>query len=491
MQAAMRPYVAAGAALLGASVVAVNPAVYPDLERGQQHVSNAAVRLASADAAADVTLADLANIPYNFIASIVNLPYYYFADPISTDTIGMGSDGVGAIAYTTVDPGVDGMPMPETSLGAIGLLDNVLNYEGNFWLLDSLNVLGIDPGDPGKIAAFADLLSGNPAVGSAVSGQLIPILEAELPLQAGCTAASAGGCPDPLEILMGSNQSTGFDGVTSNLEVPGYLSVPIQDFFSSAGYTFPGTNSDPLLNPVPSGEPIPPGLPPGTPTDPIPTDPTGTPPVDYATLPWSGENVNFNDMPNASTAYFDYLTQNPADNPIMFPSLTDVTTDLDKLATGLFNTFNPFVNGTYCYICAPFVPGDNDLSTFLTSEYQQIVTNFGAFVTEIESFAGNPGGAASSLLTEAYDNLLATLSTAGTDFGSLSGGAAATEISPLLDTSALSTELTSLFDPSTLTTDLSGVLGNSATELTALLGAGVLPDMLTTILPDIATMIPF
>ena len=416
MQAAMRPYAIAGAALLGAGVIIVKPlAPQPDPEQGLQQISDAAVRLADAD----VTLADLANIPYNLFASIVNLPYYEFAAPISTAGVADGE-----IMYTLDDPGVGVTPMPETSLGAVGLLDNVLNYEGNFWLLDSVNVLGIDPGDPGKIAAFADILTGNPALGDAFSSQLIPILEAELPLQAGCTAASAGGCPDPLEILMGSTTS---NGVT----VPGYFSVPIQDFFSSTGYTFPGTaptSTDPdptgaLTNPVPSGEPIPPGFPPGTPTDPIPTDPST---VVNEPLPWSGEHVTL-DQNGPLDAYLAYLTQSPADNPIEFPTLQDVTTDLTNLTTATFNTFNPFVDGTYCLPCAPFVPGDttNPITTLLD----------------------------------------------GTGLGSLfdSSSASSTDLSSLLDGSSLATELTQLFDPST-----------AASDLSALLASG-LPDLLTSI----------
>jgi hypothetical protein len=421
MQAAMRPYAIAGAALLGASVIIVKPlAPQPDPEQGLQQISDAAVRLADAD----VTLADLANIPYNLFASIVNLPYYEFAAPISTAGV---ADG--AIAYTLDDPGVGVTPMPETSLGAVGLLDNVLNYEGNFWLLDSVNVLGIDPGDPGKIAAFADILTGNPALGDAFSSQLIPILEAELPLQAGCTAASAGGCPDPLEILMGSTTS---NGVT----VPGYFSVPIQDFFSSTGYTFPGTAAAPWENPVPSGEPIPPGFPPGTPTDPIPTDPST---VVNEPLPWSGETVTL-DQNGPLDAYLAYLTQSPADNPIEFPTLQDVTTDLTNLTTATFNTFNPFVDGTYCLPCAPFVPGDT------TNPFTTLLDGTG------------------------LGSLFDSSSMSSTDLSSLfDSSTLSTDLSSLLDGSSMATELTQLFDPST-----------AASDLSALLATG-LPDLLTSI----------
>jgi hypothetical protein len=429
MQAGMRPYAFAGAVVLGASVIAVNQlAPHPNLEHGLKHISNAAVRLASGDALPDLNLQDLANIPYNLFASIVNLPYYEFADPISTATAAGGE-----IAFTTADPGVGVVPMPETSLGDIGLLDNVLAYEGNFWLLDSVNVLGIDPGDPGKVAAFADILTGNPDIGNAFSAQLIPILEAELPLQAGCVAASAGGCPDPLEILTGSTQPNG-------VEVPGYFSVPLQDFFSSTGYTFPGTTdplTNPLTNPVPSGEPIPPGFPPDTPTNPIPTDPTT---IVNEPLPWSGTTVSL-DQNGPLDAYLAYLTQSPADNPIEFPTLQDVTTDLSNLTTGLFNSFNPFVPGTYCAPCAPFVSGDT------TSPFTSLLD----------------GSNLSTDLTSLLD-----------------GSTFTTDLTALFDPSTFTTDLTALFDPSTFTTDLTALLGTSAaTDIGSLLAADLAPTLLT------------
>jgi hypothetical protein len=68
----------------------------------------------------------------------------------------------------------------------------------------------------------------------------------------------------------------------------------------------------------------------------------------------------------------------------------------------------------------------------------------------------------------------------GDEFGSLLGGAAATDFS-----TQLTTELGSGFS-----TDLAGLLGTSSTDLTALLG-GSGADLLSSILPDIATFLPF
>lgn len=331
MQSAVRPRVAAGVVLLGASVIAVTPHALPaDMEQGLEHISNAMVRLVDAEAfPADVTLQDLENVPYNLFASIANLPYEEFAEPIPTPA---------DIAYTTDTPGVGATPIPDYSLGDVGLFDNVLAYDGSWWIIDAVNVLGTDPGDPPKVVALFDVLAGNPDLGNSFASIIIPIEEAELPLEWGCPAIATGGCPDPQELLVGNTLP---DGTV----VPGYGQAPIEDFFTT-GYTFPGTPSDPWVNEIPSGETIPPGIPPDTTFVPIPLGPGEY----YAPLPWSGTTVTLNPE-GPLDAELNYLFQSPADNPIETPTLADVETDLSGYLTGLNTDFNPFVPGTTCAIC--------------------------------------------------------------------------------------------------------------------------------------------
>jgi hypothetical protein len=394
MQSAVRPYVTAGVVLLGASVVAVTPvALPPNMEQGLERISHAAVGLVDDVLPADVTLTDLENIPYNLFAEIANIPYEEFAQPITTPA---------DIAYTTDTPGVGATPIPDTSLGDVGLFDNVLAYDGNWWIIDAVNVLGTDPGDPPKIAAFFDLLFGNPDIGNSFASLIIPIEEADLPLEAGCPAIAAGGCPDPQELLTGYTESNG-------TVVPGYFQAPLEQFFSSTGYTFPGTANAPWFNEIPSGETIPPGIPPDTTFNPIPLGPGEY----YAALPWSGTTVSLN--PEAPLdAEFNYLIQDPADNPIQFPTVTDVETDINGYFTGLNTDFNPFVPGSTCAICDP--------STLV--------------------------------------------STSETNIGSLVSTSVA-DLTALFDDSGLSTELTQLIDAGALSSDLSGL----PSELSALLAS--------------------
>lgn len=467
MQTVMRPYVAfAGAAMLGVGVIAVNPAIpHPDLEQGLERVSDAAVRLTGFDA---LNLPDLA---WNLFAGVVDLPYYEYADPITL---------VGGLTGNYSDlPGYDYLSEP--SAGTINALANSLDYAGNWWQLTSTNVLGTDPGDPPKVLALAELLAGNPAVGESIGQQFNILQEAWLPLVQGCVSASVGGCPDPNDVL------------TS------YFEVPLQKLES--GYTFPavGTGDPGSVNPVPFGEPVAPGFPYGT-TIPIPSGTDGSSPTNVE-IPWAGQTVTLNpDSP--IEAYWNYL--NGPEQPLEFPTLTQVADAYQNLFTAVFNAFNPFVPGTYCLLCAPFVPGDNDLQTFFQDTYEQSIANIQTSFGNIETVLNDPSVLVTNfdtLLNTAYDNLLATVDKLGSgfggEFGALSGGlpTAATDLSALstdfsggLDPNLFAGDLTSMLDPANFTAELTNLLGGSAAEgLTSLLAGGALPDLLATFATDFAT----
>jgi hypothetical protein len=467
MQTVMRPYVAfAGAAMLGVGVIAVNPAIpHPDLEQGLASISDASVRLANFD-----TL-DLGNIAWNLFAGVVDLPYYEYADPITLAS-GLTGDYSGLPGYEYLS---------EPSAGSINALANSLDYAGNWWQLTSTNVLGTDPGDPPKVLALAELLTGNPAVGESIGQQFNILQEAWLPLVQGCVSASVGGCPDPNDVL------------TS------YFEVSPQQLES--GYTFPDAASGlpGSVNPVPFGEPIPPGFPYGT-TIPIPPGELGSNPANIE-LPWAGQTVTLNpDSP--IEAYWNYL--NGPDQPLEFPTLTQVADAYQHLFTSVFNAFNPFVPGTYCLVCAPFVPGDNDLQTFFQDTYEQSIANIQTSFSNTGTVLNDPSVLltnSDALLSTAYDNLLSTGdklgSGFGTELGSFSGGlpTAATDLSALstefsggLDPSLFAGDLTSMLDPANFTAELSNLLGGSAADgLTSLLAGGALPDLFTTFATDFAT----
>jgi hypothetical protein len=312
-----RPYVLGGVALAGASLIAVSP-IGPPLPG--THTSDAAVRLA-----ADSVM----NIPENLIDGFLNIPYYLFAAPYTLPsyldyTEAGNTAGPGGTEYP--GGGGDLAYLPPVTHGALNEIANVLNYDGNLWQLTSTNVLGIDPGDAPKGLFFDALM---PMFGEQTSQdlgqQVLGVLEAEIPVGEGCVSVSVGGCTD-----LGGFLSTYFTVSTQQLE---------------AGYTYPE-----LYNPVPSGEPIPPGFPPGTPI-PIPEGYDGS--TDYL-VPWAGttftENLNL-----VNNDIMDYLMGTPTGVHTVTPA--EIMDTMQHLGQASNEYFNPFVEGTYCLPCAPFVPG--------------------------------------------------------------------------------------------------------------------------------------
>jgi hypothetical protein len=157
------------------------------------------------------------------------------------------------------------------------------------------------------------------------------------------------------------------------------------------------------------------------------------------------------------------------------------------------------VPGTYCLLCAPFVPGDTDFQTFLTDTYQQSIQNIETSLSNIQTIVDDPSvGVADvgSELNTASDNLLSVVGhlDAGVtgEFGSLPAAATdlsglGTDLSGALDPSIFTADVTTLLDPATLTTDLTALLGGTTAEgLTSLLSTS-LPDLFTTFAADFAT----
>jgi hypothetical protein len=152
MPAAVHPYVTAGVALVGASVISVTPIApsQPDMR-----VANPAVSLAAA-------ASSIANVPANLFNAILNIP----ADEIQ----------------------------------AMDNLANAMIQTGSWQVWGPTNVFGFDAADPPKLKAFIDLLLPFPALSSVLGDQLSVWAQANLPMNAGC-AALPGACPDPAALL--------------------------------------------------------------------------------------------------------------------------------------------------------------------------------------------------------------------------------------------------------------------------------------------------
>lgn len=154
MQRALRPYVTAGVAIIGAGAIAGAP-LLPTEAIGAK--AERAVRLA-ADS--------VANIPANLALTVANIP--------------------------------------ANEIAAINAFADSLFMTGTWWVYTSTNVLGTDPADPPKLKSLASMAlpfgPGAQTIGSVLGDQLNIIQEAELPMDPGCTAIP-GGCDNPNALL--------------------------------------------------------------------------------------------------------------------------------------------------------------------------------------------------------------------------------------------------------------------------------------------------
>jgi hypothetical protein len=305
MHAALRPYVTAGVALVGSSVIAVTPIApsQPDIRAASTAVSLAAD--------------SIANIPANLLIALANVPYN-FLTALGNGNVNLGSQPNSGFSF---QPGTQGITLTQPAGNVVGLTAN-LNYAGNWWVYSPTNVLGTDPGDVSRYQALMNVLVPFPALSVPLGNILTTILASQLPMNAGCTGTGTGSCPNVGAIL-----STMF-----NLQ-------HIVDLFSPGGYTFPAVQ------------------------DPITCSATGQ--CDIANpngpaLPWSGQNVAL-DLSAPFTSFYNSLTATPDFSAIHTVTAQMVVDTFVNFAMALNTAFNPFVLGTQCGLCAPFVPNPGGL----------------------------------------------------------------------------------------------------------------------------------
>ena len=146
MHASVRPYVTAGVALVGASVIAVTPiAASPDIR--------------IADAAVSLAAASVANVPANLINAVLNLP--------------------------------------AAEIQGIQRFADAMASSGSWNESSPNNVWGWDPANPEMLKGTIDLLVPFPALSGPLGEQLNWWVAANFPMYAGC----AFECPDPIGML--------------------------------------------------------------------------------------------------------------------------------------------------------------------------------------------------------------------------------------------------------------------------------------------------
>ena len=513
MHASARPYAIAGLALLTSSMIAVTPAISPAGLR----VANMDVRLV--DVLTDVTsalgsidplsalgglslpdlgsldlgsldLGGLANIPYNLFADVANIPFYESL-ALQEYAYALGPAGSMGGVPGWIPPGAPGFGDPAAlyTLGGTGS-----------WYGESIgNTWGWDDGNWPQLDGISHFLLPFQFT-EAWAEQVQTFAQAELidGAHIGCEFE----CANPLGYLGGwLHGQTSLASLLSGFHFPTELTDTVGQDSVAVGLFGPVGSIINVANPQVT-VPTPVG------------DVTGTGAI------WSGQPGQLDPL-TFLTALGSNLTSSPANNPIQFPNIGGVFSNLLKLwedTLGPNNNFNPFGVGSFLYWGAakdysiPSALGGT-LQDFTGIPNQWGLANLGAepvsgytstplnlpgnFLQGLEYFLNGDGGAAGNgllgyLNPETYlqalntdigiltnpNNLLASLPLVGfLGLGNNVPGAIAPgsflgtfepgfftgpfDASTLLDSFNPASLLGGAVDPSTLTTDLSGLLGGA------------------------------
>lgn len=219
MPAAIRPYVTAGVALVGAGVISVTPIEPPSVT---ERISNDEYSLTAA-------------------ATTVCGPGYA-AEPLCGALGGPNTDlttnavlGSGpSLFYIPVNLFNAMLSIPAWEIQAMDRFADAMIATGSWQVWGPTNVFGFDEQDPPKLEAFVDMLMPFKPFSSALGEELSWWARANLPMNSGC-AALPGACPN-LGALLDS-----------------MFKVPMSQLY--AGYQFPAAGEEGSTNPF-TGEPV-------------------------------------------------------------------------------------------------------------------------------------------------------------------------------------------------------------------------------------------
>jgi hypothetical protein len=327
MQAVSRRYVLAGAMLAATGALAVTP-----FTSRPSHLPVVSTETRLVDAGDS-----LLNIPVNLFYDIVNIPA----------NVVQGLD-------TTADS---------------------LFFNDNIFVTSAANIFGVDPGDPGHVAAIDSLIAPFPAFDDGLGGldyQLTGLLASELPISASCAVTTCYPIvpPDVITGITGIDRDIGFGKALFDPDFGlfrNFFAAPITGPDSLlSGYTFDPAadgSTDPA-GPVYSGFGFENGDPNfflGGTVDPA----TGAPAYDPTTgvfdpnateVPWAGHTYTF-DLLQPFENFYNSLLETPSTDGLFGTGiesfgLTDVVQALQADAAAFVVTFNPFEPGS------PVCPGD-------------------------------------------------------------------------------------------------------------------------------------
>ncbi|BBX70177.1 hypothetical protein [Mycolicibacterium psychrotolerans] len=297
MPAAVRSYVTAGVALVGASVITAAP-ITPTAMAAQPQARSVT---------ADVTLTaqSAANILPNMINAFLNAP--------------------------------------QAHVDAVNYWAESWAKSGNWWVYSQVNVLGWDPANPDMARSMVDLLLPFKPLSKAYGRAVEPWMAANLPMHNGCSGLPPCNDPqailssmflvDPLRFYTGNGFTFGDPDVEAT---PQWNPVSSREKYwgyelgedASADFKNPdGTWNTDLYDPET-----------GKPTE------LGLQKYPNSYIGWYGETVKL-DPNDGWKSVVDYLMEDP--EPVKFPTFQEQVTAYRKFGEALAIMFNPFVPQSY------------------------------------------------------------------------------------------------------------------------------------------------
>jgi hypothetical protein len=265
--------------------------------------------------------------------------------------------------------------IPANEVQGLDTAADSLFFNDNIFVVAAANIFGVDPGDPGHVAAIDSLIAPFPEFDDGLGGldyQLTGLLASELPISASCAVTTCYPIvpPDVITGITGIDRDIGFGKALFDPDFGlfrNFFAAPITGPDSLlSGYTFdPSADGsiDPA-GPVYSGFGFENGDPNfflGGTVDPV----TGAPAYDPATglfdpdateVPWAGHTYTF-DLLQPFENFYNSLLETPSTDGLFgtgIESLTfnDFFSALQADAAAFVVTFNPFEPGS------PLCPGD-------------------------------------------------------------------------------------------------------------------------------------
>ncbi len=284
-------------------------------------------------------------------------------------------DADGSVLNIPVNLFYDIVNIPANEVQGLDTAADSLFFNDNIFVVSAANIFGVDPGDPGHVAAIDSLIAPFPAFDGGLGGldyQLTGLLASELPISASCAVTTCYPIvpPDVITGITGIDRDIGFAKALVDPDFGlfrHFFAVPVTGPDSLlSGYTFdPAADGsvDPA-GPVYSGFGFENGNPNfflGGTVDPA----TGAPAYDPATglfdpnateVPWAGHTYTF-DLLQPFQNFYNSLLETPSTGGLFgtgIESLTfnDFFSALQADAAAFVVTFNPFEPGS------PVCPGD-------------------------------------------------------------------------------------------------------------------------------------